>query len=140
MNKIIKEAIGNNMQMDRYFELKNKFYQQTKCQDNNYETYDLANENSKKLFLNRYEKKYFFYNDYIPWKENDNEEKIKNDSFYYFNQIRPENSVVVVSFSEKELDIYTCNNNTHFLIIVNLSGMKILKILYIIMLNILMSI
>ena len=54
MNKIIKEAIGNDMQMDRYFELKNKFYHKTKYQDNNYETYDLAKENAKKLFLNRY--------------------------------------------------------------------------------------
>ena len=86
MNKIIKEAIGNNMQMDRYFELKNKFYQQAKYQDNNQKTIDLTNEIAKKFFLNKYEKKYFFYKDYIPWKESDTEEKIKNDSFYYFNE------------------------------------------------------
>ena len=60
MNKILKEAIGNNTQMDRYFELKKKFYQQTKFQDNNEETSDVIYNSAKNLFLNKYEKKYFF--------------------------------------------------------------------------------
>ena len=112
MNKIIKEAIGNNMQMDRYFELKKKFYQESKFQDNNEETINIIHNSARKLFLNKYKEKYFFYKDFIPWLENDNEEKIQNDSYYYFNQIRPENSVIIISFSQEELGNFTCNNHS----------------------------
>ena len=109
MNKIIKEAIGENFQMDRYFELKNKFYQQAKYKENNIETNEFIYNNAKTLFLTDYEKKYFFYPNYVPWTDKDTEEKIKNDSFYYFNQIKPENSVIFVYSDFEELD-YLINN------------------------------
>ena len=66
MNRIIKEAIGENLQMDRYFELKNKFYQHAKYKENNIETNDFIYNNAKTLFLTDYEKKYFFYPNYVP--------------------------------------------------------------------------
>ena len=50
MNRIIKEAIGENLQMDRYFELKNKFYQHAKYKENNIETNDFIYNNAKTLF------------------------------------------------------------------------------------------
>ena len=114
MNKIVKEAIGENMQMDRYFELNNKFYQQAKYDENNLETYDFVYNRVKMLFSTDYEKKYFFYPNYVPWTDKDTEETIKNDSFYYFNQLRPENSVAVICFYFKEKDNLTFNQNFHF--------------------------
>ena len=114
MNKIVKEAIGNNMQMGRYFELKHKFYQQAKYNDKNIEIVNLSIDYSKKLFLTKYEKKYFFYPDFIPWTENDSERKIQNDSAYYFNQLKPENSVIVFCFPKTEMKYIKNNNNTKF--------------------------
>ena len=118
IHKIIKEAIGENLQMDRYLELKNKFYQSVKYSDKTFNTKVLAKNNAEQLFLSKYNRKYFFYNYFVPWNDNDNyidnEKNIKEESSKYFKQLRPENSVIVLGIKNQDKDKLTCNNNSKF--------------------------
>ena len=112
VDKIINEAIGNYTQMERYKELKNKFYKDVKYIDKTFDTIELAKNNAEQLFDSRYNLKYFLYLDYIPWE--DDEKKIKNESYYYFKQLKPENSVVVLGIRDEHKNSITCNESCPF--------------------------
>ena len=104
--------------MDRYLELKNKFYQSVKYSDKTFNTIVLTKNNAKELFTSKYNKKFFFYNGFVPWNDNDNfidnEKNIKEESSKYFKQLRPENSVIVLGIKNQDKDKLTCNNNSKF--------------------------
>ena len=115
MNSIIKNATGaNKIQMDRYMDLKTIFYQDMKYLDKTFETIDLAKNNARAFFLYKYKIKYYFYPRVIPMDENDTQDSIENESFKYFKQIKPENSVVVLGLRENDGMKFTCNNNSLF--------------------------
>ena len=114
IDKIIKEATLNKMQMDRYFEIKDIFDHDNKYSDKSFNTLELAMNNVEYLFLSKYDKKYFFYIYFVPWNEKDNEEKIKNESYYYFKQLKPENSVIVMNIRDKDKNKITCNETSGF--------------------------
>ena len=114
MHKIIKEATGDNIQMERLLELKNRYHQDIKYSDKTFETIYLAKNNAQRLFLTEYERKYFFYYEFIPWRDNDSEEKIKKESNQYFKQIKPENSVIIIGMKFENRFNFTCNDNSSF--------------------------
>jgi secreted Zn-dependent insulinase-like peptidase len=118
MNKIVKQAIGNNTQFDRYIELKNQYYQDLKYSEKAYNTIKLAKDNADSLIQKRFAQKYFFYNKYIPWNDtisyNDNLDIIKNETYYYLKQLKPENSVIVLSLKIKNIEDLTCNATSPF--------------------------
>jgi hypothetical protein len=118
MNKIVKQAIGNNTQFDRYIELKNQFYQDLKYSEKAYDTIKLAKDNADSMIQKRFAQKYFFYNKYIPWNDtisyNDNLDIIKNETYYYLKQLKPENSVIVLSLKIKNIEDLTCNATSPF--------------------------
>ena len=112
MDKIIKEAIGENLQMDRYKELKNKFYQDVKYIDKSFDTIELAKANAEFLFKSQFNLKYFLYLQFVPWDED--EEKIKNESYYYYEQLKPENSIIVIALKDKDKNKISCNESSPF--------------------------
>ena len=114
MDKIIKEAIGENLQMDRYKELKNKFYQDVKYIDKSFDTIELAKANAEKLFKSQFNLKYFLYIKFVPWDED--EEKIKNESYYYYEQLKPENSIIIIALKDKDKKKISCNESSPFLL------------------------
>ncbi len=120
MNKIIKQAIGNNTQIDRYIELKNQYYQDLKYSEKPFNTIQLAKDNAYSLVQKRFASKYFFYNKFIPWNDtisyNDNLDVIKNETYHYFKQLKPENSVIVLSLRNKSIEDLTCNATSPFYI------------------------
>ena len=112
MDKIIKEAIGNNTQMERYKELKTKFYQDVKYIDKTFNTIELAKSNAERLFDARYDLKYMLYRGFIPW--NENETQLKNESYLYLEQLKPENSVIVIGLRDRDKNKMTCNESCPF--------------------------
>ena len=118
MDKIVKEAIGKNLRFDRYKELKDLCYQDQIYKEKTFDTIDLAKNNARNLIDTKYIQQYYFHFYCVPWNYTENITEIKeiiiNESEYYFNQLRPENSVVVISIREKDIDKLTCNNNSKF--------------------------
>ena len=112
MDTIIKKAIGNNLQMERYKELKNKFYQDVKYNDKTLNTIELAKSNAEKYYNGKYDLKYMLYVKYIPWY--DNEQQIKDESYLYFKQLKPENSIVIIGLRDKDINKTTCNASCPF--------------------------
>ena len=114
VDKIINEATNTTLQMERYKELKTKYYQDVKYVDKSFNTIELARANALQLFKSRYNLKYFLYVQHIPW--DDNEESLKNESSYYFKQIKPENSIVIIGIRDKDKNKLTCNDSSPFYI------------------------
>ena len=115
MDKLIKEATGTKLQMDRYMELKYKYFQALRYSDKTFETMELAKNNAKYLFLSQYDnKKNFFYQYFMPWEEKDTVESIQNKSYQYFKQLKPENSVIVFGIRIQDAYKFTCNSKSSF--------------------------
>ena len=112
MNKIINEAIGENLDFERYKQKKDICYRHVKYQEKTFDSIELANNNGEYIFRTKYNPKILFYYYCIPWKDNFN--GIKNESKLYFNQIRPENSVIIFGLRDKDRKILTCNDNSPF--------------------------
>ena len=118
MNKIVKQAIGNNTQFERYIELKNQYFQDLKYSEKPLDTFKFATENAVSMIEDKFFYKYFFYKKYIPWNDsnsyNDNINIIKNETYHYFKQLKPENSVIVLGLRMKNLADLTCNASSPF--------------------------
>ena len=123
MYKIVKEAIGNNTQFNRYKELKNICYQEIKYREKTFDTIDLAKNNARNLIDTKFVQKFFFYIDCLPWNDTNNiSDIIINETVYYFEQLKPENSVVIIGIKEKDIHKVTCNNDSKFYL--NCSDLK----------------
>ena len=109
MHKIINEAIGSNIQFDRYVELKNKFDQKILYTEKSYETKYLARNNGQNIFETKYKQYYYFYRYLVPWEINktyeENINEIKTDSYFYFSQLKPENSVIILALRDNDIKI-----------------------------------
>ena len=119
MHKIVKEAIGENIQINRYKELRDIFNQTLKNLEKSYDTMELAKYNGIRIFdYDKNKPEYYFYTYWCPWeiKMNDNEniEKIKEETNLYFSQLKPENSVIILAFRDNELNNITCNEDSPF--------------------------
>ena len=115
MNKILKEAIGKKIQIERYKEIKNICYQGIKYLEKTYDTIDLAKNNAENIINTSWVEKDYFFGDCLPWNDTENFTEIaSNESYYYFRQLKPENSVVVFSIRDKDIHKITCNNESKF--------------------------
>ena len=118
MHKVIKEGIGENLQVERYIELKDLYNQTLKYTERSYDTIDLAYGNGINIFYTQFNQKYYFYSQWCPWDEkksfNENIDIIKNESYLYFEQLKPENSVIILGVRENEIKDLTCNDNSYF--------------------------
>ena len=123
MNKIIKEGIGKMIQIERYKEIKDICYQSIKYSEKTYDTIDLAKNNGENIINTNWVERDYFYRDCLPWNDTENITDIaNNESYYYFSQLRPENSVVVLSIRDKDIHKITCNNESKFFL--NCSSLK----------------
>lgn len=59
MNKIVKQAIGNNTQFERYIELKNQYFQDLKYSEKPLDTFNFATENAVSMIEKKFFYKYF---------------------------------------------------------------------------------
>ena len=118
MNKIIQEGIGDNMQIDRYMELKNLANQTLRYTEKTFDTIELAKNNGINLFDTKYRQDLYFYPFWVPWEKNmtndENIKNIKNESWYYFKQLKPNNSVIVIGLKGEDIKDITCNENSFF--------------------------
>ena len=115
MYKIIKNAIGSNMQTDRYIQIKDICYQKTNYTEKTLDTMSLAESNGENIILTKYKPKYYFYYHCLPWyNEKDNLEIIKKESESYFNQLKPENSVIILGLRDQEKNELECNDSSPF--------------------------
>ena len=112
MNKIIKEAIGENLDVERYKQLKDLCFQRVKYQEKTFDSIELANNNGEFIFRMEYRPEFLFYFYCIPWENNF--DIIKNESKLYFNQLRPENSVIILGLRDKDRKNITCDDNSPF--------------------------
>ena len=112
MDSIIKKAIGSNMQMDRYLELKKKFYLNMKYTDKTFDTMELAKANAESLFESKYDLKYLLTSNFVPWSED--EQKIKDESASYFRQLIPEKSIITIGIRNKDKVNVSCNESCPF--------------------------
>ena len=118
VNKIIKEAIGENMQEDRYIELKDIYNKVTKYTEKSFDTKELANSNGENIFRRKYKQEFYLYNYWVPWESNltyeENFNIIKNETYYYFSQFKPENSVIILGLKNNDINNITCNDTSYF--------------------------
>ena len=118
MDKIVKEGIGENMQMDRYLELQDLYNRRVLYTEKSFDTKVLAKNNGENIFMTKYNQYYYFYNYWCPWERNmsyeDNIKKVINESYLYFTQLKPENSVIILGLRDNDKDYITCNNYSYF--------------------------
>ena len=112
MNKIIKEAIGKNLQIDRYKEVRDVCYQTIKYTEKTFNTIELAKNNAENIILTKYNPELYFYFWCVPWS--DNIELIKNETQLYLSQLKPENSVIILGIRDRDKNKFTCNENSPF--------------------------
>ena len=99
------------------------YYQKIKYLEKTYDTIDLAKNNGENIRNTSWVERDYFYVDCLPWNDTENiTEIVNNESYYYFSQLRPENSVVVLSIREKDIDKINCNNKSKFFL--NCSSLK----------------
>ena len=118
MHKIVKEGIGENIQMDRYMELKKLYEQKLLYTEKSFDTKELAWANGVRIFTSKYQPHYYFYLYWVPWEINSSYEEnldiIKNETYLYFSQLKPENSVIVLGIRDNDINIITCNDKSPF--------------------------
>ena len=118
MHKIVKEGIGENIQIGRYMELKKYYDQNLLYTEKTFDTQDLAWANGMRIFTSKYRPHYYFYLYCVPWEINISDEKnleiIKNETYLYFEQLKPENSVIVLGIRDNGINIITCNDKSPF--------------------------
>jgi hypothetical protein len=104
--------------MDRYMELKKYFDQKLLYTEKSFNTKDLALANGEHIFETKYQPHYYFYLYWVPWEINSSYEEnldiIKNETYLYFNQLKPENSVIVLGIKDNDINIITCNDKSPF--------------------------
>ena len=115
IHKIVKEAIGKNLQINRYIEKKNICYQNNNYKGKNFDTIELARNNGENIVFSQYEPKYYFFINCPPWTDKENNiEIIKEETEMYLSQLKPENSVIILSLKDKDKKNLTCNGKSHF--------------------------
>jgi len=118
MHKIVKEGIGENIQIDRYMELRKYYDQRLLYTEKSFDTKELAWANGVHIFEAKYQPHYYFYLYWLPWDINSSNEEnlniIKNETYLYLNQLKPENSVIVLGIKDNDINIITCNDKSPF--------------------------
>ena len=115
IHKIVKEAIGKNLQINRYIEKKNICYQDIYYLGKTFNTIELAKNNGENIVFSQYEPKNYFFIDCPPWTDKENNTKIiKEETEMYLRQLKPENSVIILSLKDKDKKNLSCNVNSHF--------------------------
>ena len=110
IHKIINETDEENIQFDRYEELKNICRNAQNLLENSYDTMGLAKDNAKHLTLSKYAQKYYYYFDCVPWDDSleYNKTILYNKTAPYLKQLRPENSIIILGIREKDRKNFTC--------------------------------
>ena len=118
INKIIEDGIGENLQIERYLELREFYKQSLRYTEKSYDTIELASNNGKNIFETIFNQKYYFYLMWCPWEEKisyeENIDIIRNETYLYFKQLIPENSIIILGIRENEINDITCNKNSYF--------------------------
>ena len=110
--KIVKEAIGNELQLGRYKEVRDICYKTINYQEKSFDTIELAKNNGENIIKTKYEPKFYFYFWCPPWNSNITE--LKEETNLYFSQLQPNNSVIILALRDKDKDKLTCNENSSF--------------------------
>ena len=110
IHKIINETDEENIQFDRYEELKNICRNAQNLLENSYDTMGLAKDNAKHLTLSKYAQKYYYFFDCVPWNDSleYNKTILYNKTAPYLKQLRPENSIIILGIREKDRKNFTC--------------------------------
>ena len=110
IHKIINETDEENIQFDRYEELKNICRNAQNLVENSYDTMGLAKDNAKHLTLSKYAQKYYYFFDCVPWNDSleYNKTILYNKTTPYLKQLRPENSIIILGIREKDRKNFTC--------------------------------
>ena len=112
----IHKIINEPFQAERYMELKDLYKQMLNYTEKSYETIELAKNNGKNIFLTKYKQNYYFYRLWCPWEVNlTNEENInitEKEAFLYYNQLKPENSVIILGIKKEEINKIKCKENS----------------------------
>ena len=117
MNKIVEKAIGENLQIDRYEEVRDLCYVNHNIVEKTFDTIELARANGENIIVSKYAPKYYFYYSCSLGEEtnnNTNIEKLQNETEPYFSQLKPENSVIILALRDKDKNNLTCNVNSPF--------------------------
>ena len=112
IHKIINKTDEENIQLDRYAELKEICRNDINLKENSYDTMSLAMANARHLVLSKYANKYYYYFDCVPWDDSLVYDKtiLYNKTAPYLKQLRPENSVIILGIREKDRKNLTCIN------------------------------
>ena len=112
IHKIINKTDEENIQLDRYEELKEICRNDQNLKENSYDTMSLAMTNAEHLVLSKYAKKYYYYFNCVPWDDSLVYDKtiLYNKTAPYLKQLRPENSVIILGIREKDRKNLTCIN------------------------------
>ena len=117
MHKIVGEAIGKKLQIDRYAEVRDLCYINHNIIEKTFDTIELARANGENLIATKYAPEYYFYYYCSLGEKTDNKEnieKVQNETEPYFSQLIPENSVIVLALRDKDKNQLTCNGNSPF--------------------------
>jgi hypothetical protein len=110
IHKIIKEAIGHNLQMNRYIDLKDLCFQHIKFKEKTYDTMDLAKNNGKYLIFTKYKPEYYYYIECLLL----NSTEVFEETQKYLSQLTPNNSVIILGLKDDDRKIITCNEDCPF--------------------------
>ena len=114
INKIISEDI----QIDRFIELKHIYNQTLRYTEKTYNAMDISKNNGKNIFNTKFRQNYYFYSKWIPWEMNkthgENIEMIKKETKLYFSQLKPQNSVIFLLRTIDQFNNVTCNRSSLF--------------------------
>ena len=114
IHKIIEEAIGRNLQMNRYFDLRNLCYQHIKFLEKTYDTIDLAKNNGKNIIFTKYKPEYYYYIDCLLFYNYQNSTEVLEETQKYLSQLTPNNSVIILGLKDDDRKNITCNEDCHF--------------------------
>jgi hypothetical protein len=110
IHKIIKEAIGHNLQMNRYIDLKDLCFQHIKFKEKTYDTMELAKNNGKNLIFTKYKPEYYYYIECLLL----NSTEVFEETQKYLSQLTPNNSVIILGLKDDDRKIITCNEDCPF--------------------------
>ena len=117
MHKIVGEAIGKNLQIDRYEEVRDLCFVNENIAEKTFDTIELAEANGENLIVTKYAPKYYFYY-YCSLGETTNNkaniERVQNETEPYFSQLKPENSVIIIALRDKDKNQLSCNGDSPF--------------------------
>ena len=117
MHKIVEEAIGEKLQIDRYEEVRDLCYINHNIVEKTFNTIELARANGENIITSKYAPEYYFYYYCSLGQKTDNItniEKVQKDTEPYFSQLKPENSVIILALRDKDRSQLTCNEHSPF--------------------------